>query len=187
MNFRVSHRLPPFAHPPIFNHQRIRSSLFFLRNLHSATNQARASINGSGSSSGSKGNPFLVPGATVATIFMLGALHARRMYSDKKIEEARDSGIELELQPDVKAKFLMMLPLRFISRFWGFLSSTELPVWLRPYAHRAWARAFHSNLEEVALPLDQYASVKDFFVRSLKEGCRPVDTDQHSLVTDQSC
>ncbi|KAL8216426.1 hypothetical protein R6Q57_023263 [Mikania cordata] len=183
MNFRVSHRLPPFAHPAIFNHQRIRSSFFFLRNLHSATNQARASINGSGSSSGSKGNPFLVPGATVATIFMLGALHARRMYSDKKIEEARDSGIELELQPDVKAKFLMMLPLRFISRFWGFLSSTELPVWLRPYAHRAWARAFHSNLEEVALPLDQYASVKDFFVRSLKEGCRPVDTDQHSLIS----
>lgn len=30
-------------------------------------------------------NPFLLPGATVATIFMLGALHARRMYSDKKV------------------------------------------------------------------------------------------------------
>lgn len=31
------------------------------------------------------GNPFVVPGATVATILMLGALHARRMYNDKKV------------------------------------------------------------------------------------------------------
>lgn len=128
-------------------------------------------------------NPLVVPGATVATILMLGALHARRMYNDKKIEAAKEIGVELELQPDVKAKFLNMLPLRSISRFWGSLTSTELPVWLRPYAHRAWARAFHSNLEEVALPLDQYASLKDFFVRSLKEGSRPIDSDPHSLIS----
>ncbi|KAI7749684.1 hypothetical protein M8C21_010078 [Ambrosia artemisiifolia] len=100
-------------------------------NLHAATKQPPPSFNGNGngsSSNSSKGNPFLVPGATVATIFMLGALHARRMYSDKKIEEARESGVEFELQPDVKAKFLRMLPLRSISRFWGVLSGTISPV-----------------------------------------------------------
>lgn len=113
-----------FGHKTTFNRRRIRSSFFFHRKLHSATKQPRASLHGDGSSSGSKGNPFLVPGATVATIFMLGALHARRMYSDKKSEEARESGTELELQPDVKAKFLNMLPLRSISRFWGHLSGT---------------------------------------------------------------
>lgn len=31
------------------------------------------------------GGSFLVPGATVATILMLGALHARRLYEDKKV------------------------------------------------------------------------------------------------------
>lgn len=31
------------------------------------------------------GNMFLVPGATVATLLMLGALHARRLYDDKKV------------------------------------------------------------------------------------------------------
>ncbi|KVH89781.1 phosphatidylserine decarboxylase proenzyme 1, mitochondrial isoform X2 [Cynara cardunculus var. scolymus] len=183
MKFRFSQRLPLFAHGTIVNRQRLRPNLFFLRKLHTTTKQAGASINGGGSSSDSKGNPFLVPGATVATILMLGALHARRMYSDKKIVEARESGIELEIQPDVKAKFLSMLPLRSISRFWGSVSSTELPVWLRPYAHRAWARAFHSNLEEAALPLDQYASLKDFFVRTLKEGSRPIDSDPRSLIS----
>ena len=33
----------------------------------------------------SVGNSYLVPGATVATIVMLGALHARRLYDDKKV------------------------------------------------------------------------------------------------------
>lgn len=31
------------------------------------------------------GNPFILPGATVATILMLGALHARRLYEDRKV------------------------------------------------------------------------------------------------------
>ena len=31
------------------------------------------------------GDSLLVPGATVATILMLGALHARRLYDDKKV------------------------------------------------------------------------------------------------------
>lgn len=64
-----------------------------------------------------------MPGATVATLLMLGALHARRLYDDKKVEEAREKGIEFEFQPDVKATFLRLLPLRSISRFWGFLTN----------------------------------------------------------------
>lgn len=39
------------------------------------------------------------------------------------------------------------------------------------------------DLEEVALPLDEYASLREFFVRSLKEGCRPIDPDLQCLVT----
>ncbi|CAH1451815.1 unnamed protein product [Lactuca virosa] len=178
-----SHPTPAmFGRKTSFNRRR---RFFFLRKLRTATTQPRASLNGDSSSSGSKGkgNPFLVPGATVATIAMLGALHARRMYSDKKLEEARESGIEPELQPDVKAKFLNMLPLRSISRFWGHLSGKELPVWVRPYAHRAWARAFHSNLEEVGLPLKEYASLKDFVIRRLKDGARPINSDPHTLMS----
>ncbi|KAE9462825.1 hypothetical protein C3L33_05261, partial [Rhododendron williamsianum] len=82
----------------------------------------------------------------MATIVMLGALHARRMYNDKKIEEAREKGVEFEFQPDTKATFLRLVPLRSISRFWGFLTSVELPIWFRPHVYRAWARAFHSSM-----------------------------------------
>ena len=40
-----------------------------------------------------------------------------------------------------------------------------------------------SDLEEAALPLEEYASLRDFFVRTLREGCRPIDPDPNSLVT----
>ncbi|GAV72828.1 PS_Dcarbxylase domain-containing protein [Cephalotus follicularis] len=187
MKFKNYHKLPIFPRYSRLNrlHNHRQSFISSVRRFQT-TSQARASINGgSSSSSGSncQGNYFLLPGATVATIFMLGALHARRLYDDKKVEEAREKGIEFEFQPDVKAKFLNLLPLRSISRCWGYLTSVEIPVWLRPYTYKAWARAFHSNLEEVALPLDEYTNLREFFVRTLKEGSRPIDPDPHCLVS----
>jgi len=43
-----------------------------------------------------------------------------------------------------------------------------------------------SDLEEAGLPLDKYATLKDFFVRTLKEGSRPIDVDPQCLVTGNS-
>ncbi|CAI0413168.1 unnamed protein product [Linum tenue] len=184
MKFRSTHRLPVFLNSHQFNYRRLHHRHFFIsfhKKFHSTSPTRAAFSNGDGGNS--KGNAFLVPGATAATLLMLGALHARRMYDDKKLEEAREKGVEIEFQPDAKASFLRMLPLRSISRVWGSLTSVELPIWLRPYVYKAWARAFHSNLQEMSLPLEEYSSLREFFVRTLKEGSRPIDPDPHSLVT----
>lgn len=114
---------------------------------------------------------------------MLGVLHARRLYDDKKVEAMKAKGIEPEFSPDAKAAFLRLLPLRSMSRFWGHMTSLELPVWLRPFIYKAWAQAFHSNLEEAALPLENYASLQEFFTRTLKEGSRPINGDPNCLVS----
>ncbi|VVA93397.1 unnamed protein product [Arabis nemorensis] len=176
-----------YSHLRRLHHTHRRTFTSFLNNIrsnHGACASSPGGGGGSGSGSGdSKGNAFLLPGATMATILMLGALHARRLYEGKKIEEKREKGIELEFHPDVKASFLGILPLRSISRAWGSLTSLEIPVWMRPYVYKAWSRAFHSNLKEAALPLEEYASLQDFFVRSLKEGCRPIDPDPRCLVS----
>ncbi|KAL2903073.1 Phosphatidylserine decarboxylase proenzyme 1 mitochondrial [Bienertia sinuspersici] len=185
MKFRVHRRFPAFNHLNLSQSSSIQSrnfNLLFLKNLHTSSS-TKASFNGGHNSSNSNGNTFLLPGATVATILMLGALHARRLYEDKKVEEAKEKGIELGFQPDAKASFLEMLPLRTISRIWGSLMGVELPVIMRPYVYKAWARAFHSNLEEVALPLEDYPSMRDFFARGLREGCRPIDTDPQCLIS----
>uniref|UniRef100_A0A1D1XWU0 Phosphatidylserine decarboxylase proenzyme 1, mitochondrial n=1 Tax=Anthurium amnicola TaxID=1678845 RepID=A0A1D1XWU0_9ARAE len=167
----VSRRLPQL--PP----RQLAPATFF-RGVH----VARFSASG-GSSGGREGSFFLVPGATMATILMLGILHARRLYDDKKVKDMKEKGIEPEFLPDAKAAFLRLLPLRSISRFWGFLTSVEIPKWFRPSIYRAWARAFHSNLEEAALQLDSYTSLQEFFGRTLKEGSRPIDPDPHCLVS----
>lgn len=182
MKFRYSNKVSVFPHylRLTHDHQWCQISTSFFKKLQTNP-QARASF--SAGSNNSQGNAFLFPGATLATLLMLGALHARRMYGDRKVEEAREKGIEIEFKPDAKASFLRLLPLRSISRFWGFLTSVEYPVGMRPYVYKAWARAFHSNLEEAALPLDGYASLQEFFVRTLKQGSRPIDPDPHCLVT----
>ncbi|KAK3150200.1 hypothetical protein QOZ80_3AG0230110 [Eleusine coracana subsp. coracana] len=133
-------------------------------------------------SAAGQGN-FLLPGATAAVLVMLGALHARRMYDDKKVVERKEKGIEPEFSPDFKASFFKLLPLRSMSRFWGLLMELEIPVFMRPTIYRAWARAFRSDLDEAALPLEEYPSLQAFFIRSLKEGSRPVDPDPNCLVS----
>ncbi|KAK4434917.1 Phosphatidylserine decarboxylase proenzyme 1, mitochondrial [Sesamum alatum] len=181
MKWRGCPSVPILNYDRFYHHRRFHFTTF-LRKVQTSQPRASAAAAGSNGSS-SQGNWFVVPGATVATILMLGALHARRLYDDKKIEEARAKGVELEFHPDVKARFLRLLPLRSISRFWGSLTGMELPVWLRPHVYKAWARAFHSNLEEAQLPLEEYASLREFFVRRLKEGLRPIDSDSCCLVS----
>ena len=44
-------------------------------------------------------------------------------------------------------------------------------------------RVWISDLEEAALPLEDYTSLREFFVRTLKQGSRPIDHDPHCLVT----
>ncbi|AES94292.2 putative phosphatidylserine decarboxylase [Medicago truncatula] len=180
MKPRVPHRFPILSYHTRFHNHTHKSFTSFIKNFPKP--QPPSSVNGANGNS--KGDSsYLLPGATVATILMLGALHARRMYDDKKIEKRQEKGIEVEFQPDVKASFMSFLPLRSISRCWGQLTSMEIPAWLRPHVYKAWARAFHSNLEEAALPLDKYTSLREFFVRALKEGSRPIDTDPQCLVS----
>ncbi|KAL6181293.1 hypothetical protein ACLB2K_047948 [Fragaria x ananassa] len=184
MKFRAVHGVPIFSPSTHLNHLHNQRRCFtsLLKKLQKTT-QVRASLNGASGSSKGNGGWFLLPGATVATLLMLGVLHGRRMYEDMKVGEAYEKGIEFEFQPDAKSAFLRLLPLRSISRCWGVLTSVEIPVSLRSRVYGAWARAFHSNLEEAALPLEEYATLRDFFVRTLKEGSRPIDPDPQCLVS----
>ena len=66
------------------------------------------------------------------------------------------------------------LPLRNMSRLWGYLNSLELPVWCRPVGFKLYSWIFGCNLEEVeAADLKTYKSLGDFFYRKLKDGTRP--------------
>lgn len=68
------------------------------------------------------------------------------------------------------------LPLRNLSRLWGYLNSLELPVWFRPTGFKLYAWIFGCNLEEIdPEDLTQYKSLGEFFYRKLKDNARPVE------------
>lgn len=75
----------------------------------------------------------------------------------------------------VQVHVLGALPLRNMSRLWGYVNSLELPVWFRPHGLRLYAYAFGCNLDEIEpSDLREYPSLGAFFYRKLKDGVRPV-------------
>ncbi|KAK7602877.1 hypothetical protein V9T40_006851 [Parthenolecanium corni] len=67
-----------------------------------------------------------------------------------------------------------VIPLRAMSRAWGWLSSQHVPLSLRCWLYTRYANMYGVNLEEAAYSLEQYNSLCEFFIRPLKEGTRPV-------------
>jgi phosphatidylserine decarboxylase len=78
--------------------------------------------------------------------------------------------------PVLQVHVIGALPLRNMSRLWGYINSLELPIWFRPYGLSIYAYAFGCNLDEIEpADLRDYPSLGSFFYRKLKPGVRPVD------------
>ena len=75
-----------------------------------------------------------------------------------------------------------LLPARTLSRAWGRMASSELPSVLRKPLLGLYVWAFGCRMEEaMEEDLQDYQSLKQLFIRTLKDGARPV-SDQHELV-----
>ncbi|KAI5949648.1 PSD1 [Candida margitis] len=70
------------------------------------------------------------------------------------------------------------LPLKTISRLWGYVNSIDLPVFLRSPSYRLYSAIFGVNLDEMENPdLKSYKNLSEFFYRTLKPGVRPISDD----------
>lgn len=74
----------------------------------------------------------------------------------------------------VQVHVMGALPLRNMSRVWGYVNSLELPLWARPGGFRLYSWIFGCNVDEAEKDLKEYRSLGDFFYRKLKDGVRPV-------------
>ncbi|KAK2464864.1 hypothetical protein APHAL10511_002940 [Amanita phalloides] len=112
----------------------------------------------------------------------VGALVLVLVRYRQKVREAQkevhldENGIEVvKLKGPWHVHVLGALPLRNMSRLWGYVNSLELPVWFRPYGFKFYAYVFGCNLDEIEQQdLTAYRSLGDFFYRKLKPGVRPV-------------
>ena len=76
---------------------------------------------------------------------------------------------------ELKVSILYLLPLRLISRIWGWFNGLVLPIWARVPIYRWYAATFGCNLDEMEQQdLTQFANLSQFFRRSLCPGVRPI-------------
>ncbi|KAF7303714.1 Phosphatidylserine decarboxylase proenzyme 1, mitochondrial [Mycena indigotica] len=98
-----------------------------------------------------------------------------RKKARKEVHVDEDGNEVIRLKGPWQVHVLGALPLRNMSRLWGYVNSLELPVWFRPYGFRLYAVAFGCNLDEIEpADLKSYPSLGAFFYRKLKDGARPV-------------
>ncbi|KAI0932815.1 hypothetical protein AcW1_000169 [Taiwanofungus camphoratus] len=105
---------------------------------------------------------------------LLIVIQYRRRSTEKEVHVNEHGQEVVRLKGPWQVYVLGSLPLRNLSRVWGYVNSLELPVWLRPVGFRIYARIFGCDLSEIdPEDLTQYASLGDFFYRKLKDGARP--------------
>ena len=75
-----------------------------------------------------------------------------------------------------------LLPQHSLSRITGWLAATEID-WIKNPLMRLFANHFKVDMSEAAEPeLEAYPSFNAFFTRALREGARPIDAAESSIV-----
>ncbi|XP_030369652.1 phosphatidylserine decarboxylase proenzyme, mitochondrial [Scaptodrosophila lebanonensis] len=78
---------------------------------------------------------------------------------------------------EFQSRVYCSLPLRIISRCWGWLAACYMPEPLRPYVYGWYSSTFNVNINEALYPdYGHYSSLAQFFTRPLKEGARTIDS-----------
>ncbi|KAL0067102.1 phosphatidylserine decarboxylase 1 [Marasmius tenuissimus] len=117
-----------------------------------------------------------IPIAVGAILLVAIQYRKRSKRASKEVQVDEDGNEIIKLKGPWQVHVLGALPLRNMSRLWGYLNSMELPPWFRPIGFRIYAYAFGCDLNEIEpSDLRTYASLGDFFYRKLKDGARPVD------------
>jgi phosphatidylserine decarboxylase len=80
-------------------------------------------------------------------------------------------------------RLLRMLPQGAFSRGFGRVADTPLPRRVRRPVLLTFARLFGIDVGEAEKDIAEYASINAFFVRRLRPGLRPIDTDPFTAVS----
>ncbi|KIP08573.1 hypothetical protein PHLGIDRAFT_29529 [Phlebiopsis gigantea 11061_1 CR5-6] len=105
---------------------------------------------------------------------LLVVIQYRKRVGQKEVYVDEDGHEVVKLKGPWAVHVMGALPLRNLSRVWGYMNSLELPVWFRPTGLKVYAWIFGCNIDEVEKDLKEYKSLGDFFYRKLKDGSRPV-------------
>ncbi|SPN98822.1 related to phosphatidylserine decarboxylase [Cephalotrichum gorgonifer] len=83
-----------------------------------------------------------------------------------------------------QVRVMSTLPLKAISRLWGWFNQLTIPYYLRAPGFKLYSFIFGVNLDEVSEPdIRTYRNLAAFFYRTLKPGARPLDPRPEALLS----
>ncbi|MCE9597526.1 MAG: phosphatidylserine decarboxylase, partial [Spirochaetia bacterium] len=118
--------------------------------------------------------------ALVTILTLIAAMDSGR--ASKEISDLAASH-QWEISKDIYLIFLTILPQNLLSRIFGWIASTPLPRSVREPVIMAYSRAFGVTVEEAAKEIKEYGSLNLFFIRNLKQGARPIEGDENTIVS----
>ncbi|XP_050427815.1 phosphatidylserine decarboxylase proenzyme, mitochondrial isoform X2 [Adelges cooleyi] len=115
----------------------------------------------------------IYPIPTGVGLTLLAVLQWRRLN-----KQQQDGDQQPVYTQNLRLSFYKAIPLRAMSRFWGYIADFYIPRPLRYWLFTAYSKLFGVSVEEVELPMESYKSLAEFFARRLKDGARPISHDQ---------
>lgn len=81
-------------------------------------------------------------------------------------------------------QIMSTIPLKALSRWWGWFNSIELPYSLRVPGFKLYGYLFGVNFDEIEeQDLHQFRNLAEFFYRTIKPECRPLDPTPDALLS----
>ncbi|KAJ2902329.1 hypothetical protein MKZ38_000719 [Zalerion maritima] len=123
-------------------------------------------------------------------IAFLGLMQVYKISIREQRKELEELGDKPNKRPRIKpqgpwqVQIMSTLPLKAISRLWGWFNEITIPYYLRIPGFKLYSFLFGVNLAEVAeTDLHKFKNLADFFYRELKPGVRPIDPNHDSLIS----
>lgn len=76
------------------------------------------------------------------------------------------------------------IPLKAVSRWWGWFNSIDIPYYFRVPGFRLYGYVFGVNFDEIEeADLHKFRNLAEFFYRTLKPGVRPLDPHPNAILS----
>lgn len=123
---------------------------------------------------------------TLSATRILGSVRGTRFFESHHLTSGLKSAIPREKKGTISVetldrfadKILPQIPKKWISHALGAAAHRQPPSWINKKLIQAFASFYQIDLSEVEKPLNEYASLGEFFTRKLKPGMRPIEGER---------
>lgn len=142
------------------------------------------------SSSKSESSSYFQPIPVALGITFLGAFQLYRINKRERAEAEADDASPTTRRQRIRpsgpwtVQIMSTIPLKALSRWWGWFNSIELPYYMRVPGFKLYGWIFGVNFDEIQEEdLHNFKNLAEFFYRTIRPECRPLDETKDALLS----